>query len=130
MLVTLRFDEPLLPGDSVAFELEGTERLATWRGPALATAGAPVDVELDLPGVIDWRDIILISDGRDQGVPVNGQGFELSGIVEDVDELGVTTIRVGGGLLLLDTAGEPSPSVVGATVSFPAALIELFPTGI
>ena len=127
MLVTLRFDAPLLPGGSVAFELEGIERVAIWRGPALAVAGVPIDVELDL-GVSDWRDIVVHSGRVDEGPGT--QGPRLSGIVEDVDELGVTTIRVGGGLLLLDTAGAPSASVVGATVSFPAASIELFPTGI
>lgn len=100
---------------------EGVRGRALWRGDGAPRAGT-YDVEVDVPGEVDWSDLL----GARQPI---GNELLVEGVVEDHDELGVLTVRLPGALVLVDTTGRPPASVVGRPVSFSVRGVGLHPTG-
>lgn len=126
MLVTLLTRAPH-EGGFVAVAGIGFHGSATWLGPA-ETAGAQVDVELQIRDEVDWKDVIVVSaagEHADRDV-----GLVVRGVVDDVDQYGVLTLRVADGVVLIDTRGEPPLGVVGRTVRFAVRDVEIVPTGV
>ena len=99
--------------------------MVRWRGSHLPAPGPLVDVELDVSDVLEWGVSLALLDGtptRDEhGVP--------AGAVEAIDD-DVVTVRIAGGIVLLEVVGEPPPTVVGRTVVLRGVPLEAWPTQI
>ena len=128
MRIVLR-DPAVSTGDLVRFTVAGGWAIATWEGENPHPAGVEVDVELDLPDEVDWNRIVVgPMDGRI--VELRESGLVLRGVVVDLDELGVLSLSVGTGVVMVDTLGEPPLGVVGQTVALPVDRLAVYPTGI
>lgn len=85
-----------------------------WKGEPAPASGAH-DVELDVPDALEWgREIWRAADGVPPHHPTRGQ--RLAGTLLGIDELGVATIDVAEGFLLVDTFGDPPLGTVGEVV--------------
>ena len=123
ILVKSSSDGPLLhiQGTGIA----GTAR---WRGGPVPAPGVRPSVELEITAVVPWTKIAV---GETRGLtdPPDGQ-LVLTGTVEDIDHQGVLILRVGNGVVLIDTSGEPPLGVVGQQIATTISDVEIFPTGV
>lgn len=96
-----------------------------WEGEQAPTGGAH-DVELDIPAILEWgREIWRASDGVPEDHPSRAQ--RLSGKLLELDEVGVATIRVPDGHLLVETFGDPPLGTVGEEVELEPPAVHAFP---
>jgi hypothetical protein len=115
-----------LPGtDRVRFRSVGGEAVARWADADPPTGGT-FAVEVDVPGALDWTDIGLPA-GAEPGLRQDGDRTTITGTVEGLDELGVLTVRIPDGHVLLDTTGEAPTEIVGRTVRLTVPDLELSP---
>jgi hypothetical protein len=88
-----------------------------------------VDVELEVPEEIDWREIGVGDEAAGVRAPADDE-LRLRGLVEDLDQEGVLTLRVAGSVVLIETVGEPPLHVVGDEVAMVVRAAEAYPTGV
>jgi hypothetical protein len=121
----------VLNGDppTVVVTAPGVVGVGRWRGETPPMAMTDVDVELEVPGEVDWRGILVARELPGHLVPVEDEML-LRGVVQDIDQDGVLTLRIGGAVVLLDTVGEPPLDVVGEHVAVLARHTEIYPTGV
>lgn len=114
------------PRKKIVTAVTGAGRLdLVWEGNEAPTSGEH-SVELDVPAILEWgREIWRASDGVPDDHPSRAQ--RITGTLEGLDELGVATIRVGDGYLLVETLGDPPLGTVGEQVSFETLDIHAFP---
>jgi hypothetical protein len=116
-------------GAQVQIAGEGISGFALWRGGSGQAPGERVDVELDARGEISWREVVIDPQPTELVGKVSPRALTIRGVVEDLDQNGVITIRVAGGILLLDTAGEAPVGVVGHEVGVIIPQVDVYPTG-
>jgi len=87
------------------------------------------EVEVDLPGEIDWSDVVLDPD-EPQGFRQEGSSTVLIGLVDDVGHDGVAILRLTNVTFLLDTVGEPPLDVIGRSARIPVATPEIYPVAL
>ncbi|GEA86041.1 MAG: hypothetical protein NVV70_14810 [Cellulomonas sp.] len=123
--------QKVLGGDppNVVVTAPGLSGDGLWRGDSPPVAGAEVDIELEVPRIIGWTEIMVARDLPRDVRPADGE-LLLQGIVEDVDQEGVLTLRIADEVVLIETVGEPPLGVVGQHVAMFAQRSELYPTGI
>lgn len=127
MLLTL---EPRLDaGHLVAITAIGVCGSAQWRGKTPLLDAVEMDVELEVPETLTWDDIVVDGAAGDCA-NLNDEELLLDGIVEGVDDAGVLVLRVGGGLVLIDTISAPQAIVNGRRVSLVVRAASVFPTNI
>ncbi|MGY4644580.1 hypothetical protein [Cellulomonas sp. URHB0016] len=107
----------------------GVAGAAAWRGGTLPPGTRDVDVELEVPGEVDWRQIVVTGEGADAQEPAEDE-LLLRGVVEDLDQDGVLTLHVAGSVVLIETVGEPPLYVVGKEVAIIVRSAEIYPTGV
>jgi len=107
----------------------GVAGAVVWRGETVPTGAGEVDAELEVPGEVDWRTIVAASTRANVPSPAEDE-LLLRGVVEDLDQDGVLTLRVAGSVVLIDTVGEPPLHVVGQEVAMVVHSAELYPTGV
>lgn len=96
-----------------------------WNGDALPLLGVEVDVELDAHDGVDWGVIAVDPPARAIINPAS-DGLTVDGLVEDFDQYGVLTLRLAGGLMLFDTAGDPPIGIVGRRVRMVVPNVALY----
>jgi len=87
-------------------------------------------VELELP-TVPWSRISVVD--KAVGISVADPArcaVSLVALVEACSSDGVVALRLGDGVTLVDTEGEPALGVVGKTIEFEAAGVRLFPYNI
>lgn len=94
----------------------------------LPVAATEVDVEVEVSGHIHWMEILVARDLPGDLLPAD-DGVLLQGVVEDVDQDGVLTLRIADAVVLVETTGEPPLGVVGEHVAMLARDPEIYPTG-
>ena len=82
--------------------LDGTLWRGVWRGPTTPSLGL-YQVELEVPDPLRWTD-------RHVGTGTTPDGNLVRGVVEAAESDGVLTLRVNGGLVLVEMP-EPLPAV-------------------
>jgi hypothetical protein len=116
-------------GDLVEFRFDGGHGVATWKGTQGWAANTPVDVELELPSEIHWEAITFdpapgpLLELRDDG------GLRFRAPIEELEENGVLVLRLGAGLLSVETTGAAPAVRRGLEVGFTGWYLELYPTG-
>jgi len=120
----------VLGGDppTVVVTAPGVSGGGLWRSETPPVATTEVDVELEVPGQIDWTEILAVRDLPGHLVPADDE-LLLQGVVEDVDQEGVLTLRIADAVVLVETIGEPPLGVVGEHVAMLARHTEIYPTG-
>jgi hypothetical protein len=115
-------------GTRVSVDAVDVNGSGLWRGTA-QEAGIEVDVELEVRDEIDWSKISVGQ--RVEAIAKEGpEALVVRGFVDDLDIHGVLTLRLAGGVLLIDTLGEPPIGVVGREVSLVARDVEIYPTNV
>ena len=104
----------------------GVAGTATWRGAVPPAGRIGTEVELNVLSDVDWNDISVGSALLDI-VPRRSNGLVIKGAVVDVDQYGVLTLDTGGGIVLLDTVGDPPLGIAGRPVELEVRDVELFP---
>lgn len=105
-------DTPAGDHARVMTRASGVFGTALWKGETLPSAGTEHDVDIEVGGEVDWREVVIEEHGGAQPEVANGE-LLLQGVVEDCDHAGALTLRVAGAVVLLETTGEPPSSVVG-----------------
>lgn len=121
----------VLGGDppTVLVTAPGVSGGGLWRGETPPVAATEVDIELEVPGQIDWMEILVARELPGHLLPAESE-LLLQGVVEDVDQDGVLTLRIADAVLLVETIGEPPLGVVGEHVAMLARHTEIYPTGV
>ena len=114
---------------TVVVTASGVSGTGLWRGEAPPTAVTEVDVELEVPGQIDWTDIFVAPDLPGGIAPADGE-LLLQGVVEGVDQDGILTLRIVHSIVLIETVGEPPVGLVGTHVAVLARHTGIYPTGV
>ncbi|HSP03719.1 MAG TPA: hypothetical protein VLR27_09475 [Acidimicrobiales bacterium] len=95
-----------------------------WESASLPSPGDH-DVELDLPTVLEWGCEVWTATDRE---PAHDPGRPLlSGTLLGVDEAGVAEVRVPGGLLTVETSGEPPLGAIGEAVELQPPRVLAYP---
>lgn len=95
-----------------------------WEADPLPEAGDH-DIELDIPSILEWG--YEIWRAGDEQPPGDVDRPVLTGTLLGFDESGVAEIQVRGGLLLVETLGEPPLGAVGDTVELRPPRIHAHP---
>lgn len=99
----------------------GVVGCATWHGAAPPAEGIGTEIELNVPSDVDWSDISVGSESPAAG-PCRSGGLVVNGIVADVDQDGVLALDTGGGVVLVDTVGDPPVGIVGCRFDLRSAM--------
>lgn len=115
-------------GAQVQITGDGVSGFASWRGEVSQEPGVAVDVELDVDE-INWSEVVV---GPQSAAiaQVMGQVLTVRGKVDHVWQDGVFTLRVAGGLLLLDATGKPPVGIVGQEIGLTLSGVGIYPTGV
>jgi len=98
--------------------------------PDAPAPGVVVDVELSVPGEVSWDDVEVGAAGARGPAAATGLVVEAA-VVFDVDEQDVATLRLpDGGIVLVDSVGEPPPGVVGRDVTLHLDRVLVHPTAV
>jgi hypothetical protein len=103
--------------------------VVAWMGEAAPPGAREVDVELEVPDAVDWREIGIGDGAADVPAPADDE-LRLRGHVEDLDQDGVLTLLAAGSVVLIDTVGKPPLHVVGEEVAMVVRTAEVYPTGV
>lgn len=114
-------------GDLVPFRAQVGHGMGRWKDSAAQASGEEIDVEIDFVEPVDWSDIEIV-EVADSAMEIRSQGTEIRGVVSDLNEDGVLTLRLGDGEMRLDTTGEP-PTTCLTAVRLTLDVVEIYPTG-
>lgn len=89
----------------------------------------PVDVEIELKEDVNWFEV-LVDPPAGPIIEIQGQNTMVRGVVDDVDKDGVLSLRLGSGVLVVETLGEPPLDIVGRKVRLPPGSVILYPSRI
>lgn len=128
MDVTL-LESALGDGAEVRIAGEGISGFAIWRGGNRRASGELLAVELETREEISWREIIIDPAPTGLVSEVSERVLTVRGVVADLDQNGVITVMVAGGVLLLDTSGESPLGIVGHEVCLTIPRVDVCPTG-
>lgn len=120
----LEADRRLVQCDSACGPLQ-----VIWHAPDLPSTGDH-DVELDVPATLTWgAEIWRAADGRRDGIGRrDGVGRPiLTGTLADLDELGLATVELREGLLVVETRGDPPLGLVGEVIELHPPAITAHP---
>jgi hypothetical protein len=101
-----------------------------WFGDA-PEIGTEHDVEWTLDEAFLWGGNIRVNS---KGTPspsievLRDNSFRICGVLEQLDDDGVAQIRLGDGLVMVETIGEPPPGEVPVTLD--VKYIDIYPTNI
>ncbi|MFS0702247.1 hypothetical protein AB6N24_19925 [Cellulomonas sp. 179-A 4D5 NHS] len=99
-----------------------------WRGTGDPAVGFPLDVELEVPGPVDWDAVVVAPSGVEAPAVADGE-LLLSGVVEQVRD-GLVVLRVADAIVLVETVGEPPAGAEGTHVALRLRGAEVYPTGV
>lgn len=86
-----------------------------WNGPSIVPAET-VEVEFEVTQLLmRWVDIVPVEDLAEAGIALDGDRVVFTGRLEDIDEEGTGYLRIGEGLLMFESLGEPM--MLGSLVS-------------
>lgn len=114
--------------DEVSFSAgEFGEARAIWCG-ASVQPGDKRDVELEVPGLLmSWVDMVPAPGGA-CGLRSEEDGVIMTGVLENIEEDGTGTLRIGGDLIMFECLGEPM--VLGGLVEIRTREIRLYPVNL
>jgi|GEM_PF-801211 len=128
MLVTIESYSKSMSGNwSVTFLSPYGQGEAEWRGQP-PTLGQQYSVELELPQPLAWGQEITPASDPTPAVGTEEDGHFMVALVEQVDEDGCVTVRVGSSIVLLETTGMAT--VVGGYIRVRFDRLILFDTGL
>lgn len=114
--------------DEVSFSAgEFGEGRAIWCGTDVHP-GDEREAELELPGlVMSWVDMVPASGGA-CGLRSDGDSVILTGVLENIEEDGAGTLRIGSSLILFECLGEPM--ALGGLVEIRTREVRLYPVNL
>ena len=112
----------------VSFSSPAGHATAVWRGRTPPHPGEH-DVELEVADPLRWGRDLREYRGPAAAIEQTEGGYRLRGRAVRLDD-GVLAVDVGGGILMLDTEGDPPAEVAGRMLEFDSPVLELYPTGI
>lgn len=86
----------------VYFSTEYGEGRARWCGD-LPEIKKSYDVEIELEGAFQLEDNIEIANCKNPSISINHRGMNFVGVVESVDDDGLTVLRLGASIILFDS---------------------------
>jgi hypothetical protein len=113
---------------ALRFSTEWGTFIGVWHGREPVRVGESTDAELTFLHAVGWDRIAMAHSGT--GFLLDGDANQVDAIIEALDPDGVATLRVGDGLVLIDTIGGPPPDPVGKSIRLSDVPIEVYPTGI
>jgi hypothetical protein len=114
----------------VTFACAAGVAAGVWRDADLPVPGQDINVELDIPDALHWGESAAPTTEAADFVGVLGDAVVMRGRIEPpADGDDVVTVRVSGGLLLVEIVGVPS-GVAGCWVELRDVRLELYPTRI
>lgn len=124
----ITIDEITEDGTVVRFTHDTGRADGIWRGERPPRPG-PIDVEWAVPGRFWWQDDLRVRPEQGGVVDLRDDAHPVTGRVVAMDEaMGVLTLQIGDGHVLVDTNGPAPAGLVGQTVEVDSPLIEIFPT--
>jgi len=120
--------EPVSRDGNASFALDGTHCVGLWRGRS-QPAGVRLDIELTIEDSFAWEQLDL--DGE-PGAPLSLDGLDIRirGVIEDIDDDGMLTVRVSQGLVMIETIGSPPDrNPVGRRIGLTTSTLEIYPVG-
>lgn len=86
-----------------------------WNGPPIVPAQT-AEVEFEVTQLLmRWVDIVPAEGQAEAGIALDGERVVFTGRLEDIDEEGTGYLRIGEGLLMFESLGEPM--MLGSLVS-------------
>ena len=123
----VRLETEATYGGPVRFRGPGVTGAGSWRGSARVPPGTEVWVELDVQQELDL-DLVERTAAAGFIARVPGEtSLVLQGRVEDLEHDGVLSLRVGGGLVLLDTLGTGPLAIVGSHLEVHCEKVDVYP---
>ena len=112
--------DPSPDGARVSFACAVGSAVGLWNGPS-PHVGSSYDVELEAPGLLLWGDDLRLCRGceDDTITQLDEGGVLVQGAVIALEDDGTVVLRVGDGLLMLDTAGDPERGVTRVQARVP-----------
>ena len=115
------------PHELVEFLCPGLEHRAAgrWMSDAAHQPG-PVNVELEFRDDFAWDRTIRVVAAAPSLATSAGRTIVVATVL-DAEANGVLTLRIGDGIVVVSTIGEPPSGLPGATVELTADEVELYP---
>ncbi len=100
---------------------------ARWKGAG--TADTIVDIELEIPGVIQWAAIVVDAGPSHLENPSEGE-LRIVGVASDLGPDGLLIMTVPGGVILVETSGAAPSGIIGRIIGITAHDARVYSTGV
>jgi hypothetical protein len=114
---------------AVAFSSETGNATGLWHGDAPPRPGEH-DVEIEIPGTYRWGDNVRPGGSLATSLSTTHEGFRVTGRAVGLDPDGMLWLDVDGGVVMVETDGQPPQDIVGRVIELDAPALEIYPTSI